>query len=151
GLAYDFHDHNSPARDSPSCNGIGQPWVWTLSPATGDSWRDNVTSNTPLRYDESKGVAFYSNAAWGGAGCCDWFNHGAAFYPFDQSGFITGMQFKSESGEAVGVNMYGMVHKYNIFDGGGPLVVQVTANYSFANNLYVSRSEEEGCAAIHSR
>jgi hypothetical protein len=82
--------------DITNCVSAGVPYVVTYSPAPGDGLKDNCPpSSCPLRYDETKGVAIFNNAAPGANGAAETLNLGDSYTQ------LTGLQIQSTQSAAL--------------------------------------------------
>ncbi len=109
-------------RNGSVCGGSNGNLNWNLfrvflQAAPGDSFRDNIRPGVdPLRYDETKGVSFYSNTAYVDL---DWTQVGSPLSVLDQAVIYNGLELKSENSFAAAHNTNHLFIMNSILDGGG--------------------------------
>ena len=138
---------------SPACTGLGKAFRITLQPPPGDRWNDNVSPTVgPLgKYDETKGVSFYSNTTV--STCCDtWGQSGTMPFILEASLDFKYFQSKSEHGAALFGNSFGGSASYNLLESmEGPYVVWGASIDPISNNIIISHSTTPGCTGIFSK
>lgn len=143
----------TPAYDAVSS---GVPYRVTIQPPTGDRLLDNVTSASgPLRYDETKGVAIFTNAASGALGAGDALNLGDSFT------CLIDVQIQATQGEALPTTpanyLFGPTNtnegciRQSIIIGAGSGPITLDYGWEIDNSLIESTSATAGSFAIHAK
>lgn len=135
------------------CNGQGTPYLWTFTVAAGDSLVDNPG---PLRYDPTRGVAFFSNSV---GGVTPFKGPPVGFS--DSAGIITRGQYQSTQWSAVDSFLHAgpgqqrqdyVTVQDSLFDaGGGDGAVIMNGSNNITNIVVISRSSTVGCIGIYGK
>lgn len=114
-----------------------------VSPAPGDGFADNPG---PLRYDSSRGVAFYTDSTQGDYPGLGNFRGDQPYGQGDTATVSEGIQIKSLHGVAANG---GFASKWvsNILDAGGPFVYYGCCE-TLINNVLISRSTAPGAMGV---